>query len=304
MFNSGPTAAHAIALNVLTRIDPAAPSLEHVAAESSQGARAGFAEFPLPFARVRYCFLEPGATLRLLPEPASRSYVAEVPMALGQEARITRLSKPQRMETTGLGTHVIEIQLTAWDELDRVATGAEWRTDPLAATVLLVDCGNASREKLSEEFLASGFVVHSAGTTREAVRAAAALYPELVVIDLDQIPAQEADDLLSCLCRWIPLSKLVALTGSGSIASAGRIIQRGATSYLAKPTTVDLILRSVRDPRGAENGSPRHFTLQRAAWEYIQQVLHTAGSRAEAARRLGIQPRSLRRMLEKNPPRE
>jgi ActR/RegA family two-component response regulator len=43
-------------------------------------------------------------------------------------------------------------------------------------------------------------------------------------------------------------------------------------------------------------------SLDRTIWEYINQVVVGAGTLSEAARRLGVDRRSLRRMLAKYPP--
>ena len=44
------------------------------------------------------------------------------------------------------------------------------------------------------------------------------------------------------------------------------------------------------------------LTLERAKWEYITLVVASSRSLAQAARRLGLHARSLRRMLQKLPP--
>jgi ActR/RegA family two-component response regulator len=45
------------------------------------------------------------------------------------------------------------------------------------------------------------------------------------------------------------------------------------------------------------------MTLDRAVWEYIARTVETAGTLSGGARRLGIDRRSLKRMLKKYPPR-
>jgi two-component system response regulator RegA len=46
-----------------------------------------------------------------------------------------------------------------------------------------------------------------------------------------------------------------------------------------------------------------HLTLDRAIWEFISQTVESAGTISEASRRLGLDRRSLRRMLSKYAPR-
>jgi hypothetical protein len=54
-----------------------------------------------------------------------------------------------------------------------------------------------------------------------------------------------------------------------------------------------------QDQKRSEGSWP---TLARMKWQYLNQVLAQSSSRAAAARQLGISPRSLRRMLDKQPP--
>ena len=62
-------------------------------------------------------------------------------------------------------------------------------------------------------------------------------------------------------------------------------------------------LKSGRHGTASESeGSYTWPTLNRTIWEYLNQVYVSAGSMSEAARRLGLHRRSLRRMLAKYPP--
>jgi hypothetical protein len=64
---------------------------------------------------------------------------------------------------------------------------------------------------------------------------------------------------------------------------------------------------SAADGRGVlEFYDPRTeswFSFERAKWEYLNHVVKASATIAEASRRLGLHPRSLRRMLHKHPPR-
>jgi ActR/RegA family two-component response regulator len=71
----------------------------------------------------------------------------------------------------------------------------------------------------------------------------------------------------------------------------------GCSAYLTKPTTAAEILEmtGVRPPTSCDSSPP--LTLQDAASTYIVGILKDAGTIAEAARRLRLHKRSLRRML-------
>ena len=96
------------------------------------------------------------------------------------------------------------------------------------------------------------------------------------------------------------------LTAYGSMAAAVQALKFGAVACLAKPASVGEILRACGVPteRDSVGEEPilQHMSLQRAHWEYLQRVFEDAGSVSEAARRLGVDRRSLRRMLTKTPP--
>ena len=100
--------------------------------------------------------------------------------------------------------------------------------------------------------------------------------------------------------------RFTVLTKFGSIATAVRAIKSGVAAYRAKPATPEQILADLGNvpaagPGGADETGP-HRTLDRMIWEYIAATVDSAGSLSEAARRLGLDRRSLRRMLAKNPP--
>jgi len=151
---------------------------------------------------------------------------------------------------------------------------------------------------------------------READAAAAALAlareesPELAVVDL-RVPDGDGLEVIRALKRVDPTTRVVVLTGYGSIATALEAVRIGATHYLTKPADVDdLIAAFSRSDSSLERGggedAPRteHSapTLARVEWEHIQRVLaDCSGNVSEAARRLGIHRRSLQRKLAKHP---
>ena len=102
-------------------------------------------------------------------------------------------------------------------------------------------------------------------------------------------------------------TKVVILTGYGSIATAIDAVKLGATHYLAKPADADDIIAVFsRDEiplpviTSSEIPVP---SLARLEWEHIQRVLSDCGGNiSEAARRFGIHRRSLQLKLRKTPP--
>jgi two-component system response regulator RegA len=83
-------------------------------------------------------------------------------------------------------------------------------------------------------------------------------------------------------------------------------MRAGVTAYIAKPATAANVLDAIAEGRPqASESAPRadeYLSLNRAKWEYIHMVLAAAGTMSEAARRLGVDRRSLRRMLSQHAP--
>ncbi len=130
--------------------------------------------------------------------------------------------------------------------------------------------------------------------------------PEMAILDL-KMPRRSGLDLLAELKRLDPTTKVVMLTGFGSIANAVDAMRLGATNYVSKPADVDDILAAfARGERPALEGAANDYqapSLARAEWEHIHRVLSDcAGNVSEAARRLGIHRRSLQRKLQKLAP--
>jgi two-component system, response regulator RegA len=173
-------------------------------------------------------------------------------------------------------------------------------------SLLLVEDDSILRERLARALRERGLEVSAAADLPEALAAARLDPPELAVVDL-KLPAGSGLDLVRELIALEPTTKIVVLTGYGSIATAVEAIKLGATHYLAKPADADEILAALGrggDPAEGATG-PTAPTLARAEWEHIQRVLADAsGNVSEAARRLGIHRRSLQRKLGRLPPRK
>jgi two-component system, response regulator RegA len=177
-----------------------------------------------------------------------------------------------------------------------------------ATTILLVDDDQVFRERLARAFRDRGFDVHTAGDVEEAVAVARTETPELAVVDL-RMPGGSGLDLVRELRSIDAATKIVVLTGYGSIATAIDATRLGATYYLPKPADIDDILAAfardeVPSPATSEAPVPAAPSLARAEWEHINRVLADCdGNVSEAARRLGLHRRSLQRKLQKYPPR-
>ncbi len=178
-------------------------------------------------------------------------------------------------------------------------------------SVLVVDDDELLRQQLARAFERRGLDVRVADSFAEAVRQLEQETPELAVVD-QKMPDGSGLKLVELIHAADPTTRIVILTGYGSIATAIDAVRLGATYYLQKPADADEILEAFRrdspSTDNPEEGSPQSFvqapSLARAEWEHINRVLSDAeGNISEAARRLGIHRRSLQRKLHKYPPK-
>ena len=170
-------------------------------------------------------------------------------------------------------------------------------------TLLLVDDDGVYRERLAKAMRARGYEVRTAADAEAAVALAEAESPELAVLDL-RMPGESGLDLLRRLKAIDPTTKILMLTGYGSIATALEAVRLGAVHYLTKPVDVDEILAAFdRDGAPAETLDTETPSLARVEWEHLQRVLNDCeGNLSEAARRLGMHRRSLQRKADRKRP--
>jgi two-component system response regulator RegA len=172
-----------------------------------------------------------------------------------------------------------------------------------APTLLVVEDDEALRTRLVRAFGDRGFAAHGAESVQEALRLTDDA-PEYAVVDL-RIGEGSGLEVVRALVAKDPATRIVMLTGYGSIATAVEAMRLGAVHYLTKPADADEILSALR--RGESNDAPvppaETLSLARAEWEHINRVLvDVSGNISEAARRLGLHRRSLQRKLSKYPP--
>jgi two-component system response regulator RegA len=172
-----------------------------------------------------------------------------------------------------------------------------------APSLLVVEDDLHLRTRLVRAFKDRGFAAQGAESMQEALRLSNEA-PEYAVVDL-RIGEGSGLEVVRALVAKDPATRIVMLTGYGSIATAVEAMRLGAVNYLTKPADADEILSALR--RGERSDAPappgETLSLARAEWEHINRVLvDVAGNISEAARRLGLHRRSLQRKLSKYPP--
>lgn len=170
------------------------------------------------------------------------------------------------------------------------------------APVLVVDPSERSTSALTQSFRKLGVEVWLAEDFEWAERALCLLRPSLIVTELE-IGGATAFDFVARLPARAARPLVTVATYHPSIESAVHAVRAGIDGYLAKPVNARLVLNSVgmRPPqRGEVEAEPTG--LDRTIWDYLNQVYVEAGSMSEAARRIGLDRRSLRRMLNRDRP--
>lgn len=171
------------------------------------------------------------------------------------------------------------------------------------ASLLIVEDDEVLGERLAAAFTTRGFDVRSARTAEDAERLIKEDPPELVVLDL-RVGQDNGLALIPFLKQADPATRVVVLTGYGSIATAVEAVKRGATQYLTKPADADEILAAFagRDDQSEPATTIQSMSLDRLEWEHINKVLlECGGNVSEAARLLGLHRRTLQRKLAKYP---
>jgi two-component system response regulator RegA len=175
---------------------------------------------------------------------------------------------------------------------------------PEPPRVIILDREGPLRDALCTDFRRSSYEVVVEDDVERALQGAAALPPALVVTEIRlRNDHREGLAFLGALLDRMSSVPVVVVSDFLSVAITVWAIRRGATAVLPKPTSSRQILDSVgaNTPPSAL-GDSQYFSLQRATREYIMQCVCECGSLAAAARRLGVQPRSLRRMIARNAP--
>lgn len=170
-------------------------------------------------------------------------------------------------------------------------------------SILVVDDDEVLRERLLTALNGRGFCARGAADGEEAIALAEEESPEAALVDL-KMPGQSGLQVVRRLHELDPTTRIVILTGYGSIATALDALRSGAVQYLTKPATLDEILSAFdHDGRPAESPPILEVpSLDRVEWEHIDRVLNQCGGNiTQAAQLLGLHRRSLQRKLAKRP---
>lgn len=170
-------------------------------------------------------------------------------------------------------------------------------------TLLVVDDDDAFREATKRALERRGFAVSAASDPKAAEALARETVFEYALVDV-RMPGGSGIDLVERLRAIDEGTRVVVLTGYGTIANAVAAMRAGAVDYLTKPTDAPAIERALLGLKLVDAPTDDVPSLDRVEWEYLQRVLADCEDNvSDAARRLGMHRRSLQRKLAKNAPR-
>ena len=170
-----------------------------------------------------------------------------------------------------------------------------------APTLLVVDDDDTFRTALGGALGRRGFAVTLAASPHEAEAAARKTTFEYAIVDV-RMPGGSGIELCAALVAIDEGTRVVVLTGYGSIANAVAAMRAGAVDYLTKPTDAAACERALLGsvPEAENVAIP---SLDRVEFEYLSRVVADCdGNISEAARRLRMHRRSLQRKISRLPP--
>lgn len=163
--------------------------------------------------------------------------------------------------------------------------------------LLLLDDEISFRKALAEDFQERSYSVTEAGSIGEIQGQVF----DLAVVDL-RLLGENGLHALAELKKSNPNCRIVVLTGYGSVATAVEAMKLGATNYLQKPVSTDVIEAAFHPEFKPVDKSEGLKTLNEHEHEYIEFVLtKNQGNITQAAKQLGLHRQSLQRKLKKYP---
>lgn len=175
----------------------------------------------------------------------------------------------------------------------------------LKKSILLVDDDETLRTRLVRAFSDRGYESFGAGDFDSAASAMSSNTPDFAVIDLRLGGGDSGLEVLREIRRRGLQTKVVMLTGFGSIPVAVEATRLGIEDFISKPADVENLLLAFgeveKKPSQTEKTVlPPLPSLKRLEWEHIQRALHlTEGNISQASALLKIPRRSLQRKLQR-----
>lgn len=141
-----------------------------------------------------------------------------------------------------------------------------------------------------------GYACVLANTCAESLTLARETKPTHILMDLN-LENETTQSLVPLLKKEHPQTRLVVLTGLGTIPSTVQAIKDGADHYLCKPATPDTIQAALEETSPFKTNTAPLWELEN---DHILKVIEQCGGNiTQAAKNLGLHRRTLQRRLKK-----
>lgn len=167
--------------------------------------------------------------------------------------------------------------------------------------LVLVDDDEVLLRTLSRRMTQQGWLVFTFAQVVD-VSELTAVAADAYILDL-RFGEQSGLNFVPVLRQALPATRIIMLTGYGSITSAVQAVKLGADNYLTKPVDFSALLSVLTDNEAIPVNEPEVLSPEQLEWEYIQQILlQQQGNVSQTARLLGMHRRTLQRKLLKHRP--
>lgn len=123
---------------------------------------------------------------------------------------------------------------------------------------------------------------------------------DFAVVDMRLAAGEFGLEAIDWILHRSPHTRILVLTGYGSISTAVEAVKRGAIHYLTKPAPFSRIEAALRGELEFKNESSELPSLSQVEHEYIDFVLtKNRGNISQTAKDLGLHRQSLQRKLKK-----
>jgi len=169
----------------------------------------------------------------------------------------------------------------------------------MAAKILIVDDDAGVRESLEELLRLEDYQADSSGSGEDALEVLSEGF-DLVLLDI-KMPGIDGVEVMHEIRKYYPDTRIIIITGYGSLESAIDAIRSGAQDYMLKPYTAEDILLSINKALSEKESRTRKEILIEQLESSLDQLKDVEGIRTEElpARRVVNLPRGITVDLER-----
>jgi DNA-binding response OmpR family regulator len=150
----------------------------------------------------------------------------------------------------------------------------------MTAKILLVDDSPGVQETLGDLLRAEGFQIGSAYSGEEALEILSGAAYDLVLLDL-RLPGLDGVSVMHEINKYHPETRIIILTGHGSLDTAIEAIRSGAQDYILKPYNINDILTSIAGVLSDKENQTRKGILIDQLSSSLDQLRDVEGIRGD-----------------------